>query len=208
VSDLEALLRQGLAALEQDATPAQIRKLLAFQRLLAKWNRVYNLTAIRRPEDMVKLHLLDSLTIFPFLRGQRVLDVGTGAGLPGIPLAILDESRQFILLDSNAKKTRFVTQAAIELGLKHVQVENSRIEHFEPEQRFDLVLCRAFASLGDIVTSTRRLLAPGGTIAAQKGKVLAEELAGVADEFETSTFPLCVPGVEAERHLIAITMRG
>lgn len=208
MADLEQLLRQGLTELELTATPAQVDKLLAFVRLLAKWNRVYNLTAISRPDDMVRLHLLDSLAILPYLRGCRILDVGTGAGLPGIPLAILDSSREFVLLDSNSKKTRFVTQAAIELGLRHVSVAHSRIEQYRPESGFDTVLCRAFASLDDILATTRRLLNPGGTIAAQKGRVDAGQLSALGDEYEVQTLPLNVPGLDAQRHLVAITIRG
>ena len=185
----------------------QADQLLAFKRLLAKWNRVYNLTSIDRPEEMVRLHLLDSLAIHPYLKGQRILDVGTGAGLPGIPLAIVNPNREFVLLDSNSKKTRFVTQAAIELGLKNVSVAHARIEQYRPEQGFDMVMCRAFASLADIVAGTARLLNAGGSILAQKGKLQSAEL-GEVEGVEFQAYSLRVPGLDAERHLVAITVRG
>lgn len=189
------------------ATAEQRGRLLDFLRLLRKWNRVYNLTAIDQPLDMVRLHLLDSLALLPYLDGARVLDVGTGAGLPGIPLAVLAPQRAFTLLDSNAKKTRFVRQAAIELGLANVQVEHARIEHYRPPQGFDLILARAFASLADIVGETARLLKPGGTILAQKGKLPEEEI-NALENVTIETFPLAVPGIDAQRHLIAIKLRG
>jgi 16S rRNA (guanine527-N7)-methyltransferase len=171
VDSLETVLADGLAALKIAADAAQQARLLEFPRLLRKWNRVYNLTAIEDPAQMVRLHLLDSLSLLPYLRGARVLDVGTGAGLPGIPLAIMAPGAAFTLLDSNAKKTRFVRQAAIELGLANVQVEHARIEQFRPAQGFDTILTRAFASLPVIVAETARLLNPGGLILAQKGKL-------------------------------------
>ena len=208
MADLEAVLRSGIAELELTAADAQIEQLLAFVRLLAKWNRSYNLTSIDRPEDMVRLHLLDSLAILPFLRGKRILDVGTGAGLPGIPLAILDADREFVLLDSNSKKTRFVTQAGIELGLRHVAVQHARVEQFRPAVRFDTVLCRAFASLDEILAMTRRLLSSDGVLLAMKGKLQAEELSDLEPGVQAQIHALEVPGLDAERHVAAITVRG
>ncbi len=189
------------------ATEEQRGRLLDFLRLLRKWNRVYNLTSIENPLDMVRLHLLDSLGLLPFLNGHRILDVGTGAGLPGIPLAVLSADKEFILLDSNAKKTRFVQQAAIELGLANVRVEHARIEQFRPPSGFDSILSRAFASLESIVRETSRLLNPQGVILAQKGKLPLDEI-GALNNVEVETFPLVIPGIEAERHLIAIKLRG
>jgi 16S rRNA (guanine527-N7)-methyltransferase len=202
----ESLLRQGLADLPLDASESQVQLLLSFLRLLLKWNRVYNLTAIDRPEEMVGLHLLDSLAVLPYLGGERILDVGTGAGLPGIPLALFEPDRQFVLLDSNVKKTRFVTQAAIELGLRNVRVEHARIEQYQPAVGFDPVICRAYAALPEIVRQTRRLLKPGGRILALKGKLEESEIAPIAGA-EMQAFRLDVPGVEAERHVVAITVR-
>ncbi len=201
----EQLLAEGMAAMGLPATTEQRDRLLSFLGLLRKWNRVYNLTAIENPADMVRLHLLDSLAVLPFLSGARVLDVGTGAGLPGIPLALFSPGREFTLLDSNAKKTRFVRQAAIELGLANVKVEHARIEQFHPSQGFDVILARAFASLPAIVGETSRLLNPGGTILAQKGKSPVEEL-NALENMTVEDFPLHIPGIDAQRHLIAIKL--
>jgi 16S rRNA (guanine527-N7)-methyltransferase len=206
VGEVDDILRGGLTELGLAASPEQIERLLAFLGLLGKWNRVYNLTAIDRPAEMVRLHLLDSLAVSPYLGGSRVLDVGTGAGLPGIPLAILDPQREFVLLDSNAKKTRFVTQAAIQLGLSKVRVVHARVEQFQDTPGFDRVICRAFAALPDIVAQTRRLLRPGGIILALKGKSPVDEMEQVKDA-EVKTYRLDVPGVDAERHVVAITVR-
>lgn len=203
----ERILTEGMDAMNLPATAGQRTRLLDFLHLLRKWNRVYNLTSITDVADMVRLHLLDSLALLPYLGGKQVLDVGTGAGLPGIPLALLAPARDFTLLDSNAKKTRFVRQAAIELGLANVRVEHTRIEHYRPAQGFDTVLTRAFASLSGIVGETSRLLNPGGVILAQKGKLPAEEI-NALENVNVETFALDIPGIDAERHLIAIKLRG
>jgi 16S rRNA (guanine527-N7)-methyltransferase len=203
VAALERLLADGLTGLGISATLGQQSSLLEFTQLLRKWNRVYNLTSIENQADMVRLHLLDSLSLLPHLNGRRVLDVGTGAGLPGIPLALLSPDKAFTLLDSNAKKTRFVLQATIELGLANVQVEHARIEQYHPPQGFDTVLIRAFARLPLIVAETSRLLNRGGTILAQKGKLPQEEISAL-EQVTVKAFALTVPGIDAERHLIAI----
>lgn len=203
---LEKRLAGGLEAMGVAASPGQRARLLDFLHLLRKWNRVYNLTSITDAAEMVPLHLLDSLAVLPHLRGGRVLDVGTGAGLPGIPLALLSPEKSFTLLDSNAKKTRFVQQAAIELGLANVRVEHARIERYQPAEGFDTVLARAFASLPDIVREVARLLNPGGLILAQKGKLPAEEIKALPSA-AVDVFPLRVPGVDAARHLIAIQIQ-
>lgn len=203
LDDPEEILNTGLAQLGVAAKAEQRGQLLRFVHLLSKWNRVYNLTAIRSLQDSVRLNLLDSLSLLSYLEGERILDVGTGAGLPGIPLAILKPLSYFTLLDSNAKKTRFVQQAAIDLGLANVSVAHTRIEDFHPDRRYDVVLARAFASVADIVRLTRRLLAPAGTILAQKGKLPMDEIAAVKD-VAVEALPLSVPGVDAQRHLLAI----
>jgi 16S rRNA (guanine527-N7)-methyltransferase len=194
---------EGLSALGVPVTVEQRGQLLAFLALMQKWNRTYNLTAIRNPETAVDLHLLDSLTVWPHLHGARILDVGTGAGLPGIPLAVVSPERVFVLLDSNAKKTRFVRQAVIELGLKNVDVVTARVEQYRPENRFDTVLARAYASLGDIRATTVRLLAPHGKILAQKGQVPGDEIATLKDH-SVRVHRLGIPGLGVERHLIEI----
>lgn len=203
--DLGRLLAEGLAQMGVAAEAGQREGLLVFLQLLRKWNRVYNLTSITDPADMVRLHLLDSLAVLPHLKGRRVLDVGTGAGLPGIPLALLAGDKEFTLLDGNSKKTRFVQQAIIELGLRNARVVHARIERFADPEGFDVILARAFASLPVIVEHTRRLLAPGGVILAQKGKWAEQESPA---PFAVESVPLKIPGVDAERHLLSVTLPG
>jgi 16S rRNA (guanine527-N7)-methyltransferase len=201
---LDRRLAEGLAALGISAAPEQQARLMAFLALMQKWNRTYNLTAIRDLRTAVDLHLLDSLTAWPYLHGGRILDVGTGAGLPGIPLAIVSEGQRFVLLDSNAKKTRFVQQAVIELGLKNVDVVTARVEQYRPECGFDTVLARAFASLGEIVAATERLLAPHGRILAQKGQWPQEEIENLKNH-AVRVHRLAIPGLDVDRHLVEIT---
>jgi 16S rRNA (guanine527-N7)-methyltransferase len=205
VDDLGIRLSEGISALDIPSTQEQQRKLLAFLRLIDKWNRVYNLTAIRDLRTGVDLHLLDSLTVWPYLRGERIIDVGTGAGLPGIPLAIMSGSRHFVLLDSNAKKTRFVQQAVIELGLPNVEVITTRVEDYRPERAFDTVVTRAYASLADILAKTRRLLIPRGVILAQKGQLPEKEVQSVK-HCTVRTHKLTIPGLDVERHLVEIAI--
>lgn len=204
MDELDRRLAQGMADLGLADSPEQRKRLLAFLALLHKWNRAYNLTAIRDPRSAVDLHLLDSLTLGPYLHGGRILDVGTGAGLPGIPLAIVNGDRHFTLLDGNAKKTRFVRQAVIELGLRNVEVVTARVENYQPERGFDSVLARAFASLADIVAATERLLAPQGRILAQKGQWPRQELDTLKGR-TVKVHRLALPGLDLERHLVDIT---
>jgi 16S rRNA (guanine527-N7)-methyltransferase len=155
---------------------------------------------------MVTRHLLDSLAVVPHFHARRAIDVGTGGGLPGIPLALVFPERQFVLLDSNSKKTRFLVQARAELGLANVTVVHGRVEDYRPEQPFDAVITRAFASVADILTSSRHLLAPGGEFLAMKGLVPADELASLPPGFHLEeVIALTVPGLEQEqRHLLRI----
>jgi len=204
---LERLLHQGLQAMGL-ALPLGIEpRLLEFLRLLEKWNQAYNLTAVRDPEQMVARHLLDSLAVLPYVRGPRVLDIGTGAGLPGIPLALALPETHFTLLDSNAKKTRFVTQAAHALGLTNVSVVQARAEKFQPAEKFATLLARAFASIPDMLAATRHLCAPGGCWLAMKGVFPQEELAAISAEFTAQARPLRIPGLEAARHVVIIEPR-
>ncbi len=182
-------------------------RLLEFLRLLEKWNRTYNLTAVRDPEQMVARHLLDSLAVLPYVRGPRVLDIGTGAGLPGIPLALALPETHFTLLDSNAKKTRFVTQVVHVLGLANVSVVQARAEKFQPAEKFSTLLARAFASIPDMLATTRHLCAPGGRWLAMKGVFPQEELAAISAEFAAQARPLRIPGLEAARHVVIIEPR-
>jgi 16S rRNA (guanine527-N7)-methyltransferase len=182
----------------------QQAKLLDYLALLHKWNKVYNLTAVRDPEQMVSNHLLDSLAVLPYLWPQRWLDVGCGGGLPGIVLAVTRPEWSFTLLDSNSKKTGFVQQAAIELGLRNVDVRCERVEQWQPGQKFDGIISRAFAEAAEFVTVTRHLLAEGGRWAAMKGapeQELARLPAGIKVE---KVVTLHVPKLEAARSLVVL----
>jgi len=191
-------------------------RLLDYLRLLVKWNRIYNLTAVRDVAEMVTRHLLDSLAVLPYLHGTRVLDVGTGAGLPGIPLAIVsaerNRERQFVLLDSNSKKTRFVQQAVGELRLDNVQVVHARTEDFSSVSGggFDTVVSRAFASIADMLAGSGQHCAPQGVMLAMKGAQPRAELATL-DARPNGRFKvdrvvkLTVPGLDEERHLVQLS---
>jgi len=188
------------------AIPAHAqRRMLAFIMLLAKWNRTFNLTAIDDPAQMVGRHLLDSLAVLPHLRGPRVLDIGTGAGLPGIPLALARPADQFVLLDSSGKKTRFVTQAVAELGLDNVDVAQARLADYRPALAFDCVISRAFGSLAELLQASGGLLAPGGRLLAMKGKAWRDELDPLPQGSLIAAHRLDVPGVAGERYLVELT---
>jgi 16S rRNA (guanine527-N7)-methyltransferase len=199
-------LERGLAALGLQLDTAPLGRYLD---LLEKWNRVYNLTAIRDRERMVTHHLLDSLAILPYVKGPRVLDVGSGAGLPGILLAIADRALQVTLLDSNQKKTAFLRQAVAELGLKNVAVETARVESWPTSARFATIVSRAFADLGEFVAAAAHLLAPGGILAAMKGADPREEIEAMRKGFQVvKVVKLAVPGLDAERHLVIVAPRA
>jgi len=203
MENCKKILQQGLQSLEIKSDTEQLAKLLAFIKLIEKWNKTYNLTAVRNREDMARLHIIDSLTILPFIHGNRVADIGTGAGLPGIPLAIFLPDVEFILVDSNSKKTRFVQQAILELKLKNVSVQHSRVEEFQPDSLFSTVTMRAFASLQDIMDLTKHLIAPSGILLAMKGQQ-PDNAEINALTTPHSIIQLTVPDVEAERCLIRI----
>jgi 16S rRNA (guanine527-N7)-methyltransferase len=197
------ILVSGLQSLNLSQAEDKIEQLLGFIKLIEKWNKAYNLTAIRNREDMVSLHVLDSLAIVPFIEGKRVIDIGTGAGLPGIPLAIYLPEIEFTLLDSNAKKTRFVQQAILELKLKNVSVCHNRVEQYHPEKGFDTVITRAFAGLSDIVELTAHLLNKDGVLLAMKGQIPdVPKLESAKSEL----IPVNVPGISAERCLVKIQL--
>ncbi len=201
--DCRDILLSGLQALALPADAEKIEALLHFLELIEKWNRVYNLTAVRDRQAMVPLHLLDSLAILPHLQGPEIIDIGTGAGLPGIPLAIFAPDMTFQLLDSNAKKTRFVQQAILELNLQNAVVCHERVENFCPEKKFQTIITRAFASLQATLDQTRHLLAGQGILLAMKGRFPEQELAGIPGQIDV--IPLEVPGVDAERCLIRLS---
>lgn len=202
-------LRSGVSALQGVVADADLPRLVRYLELLAEWNVAYNLTAVRDPAAMVARHVLDSLVVVPYLGGERVLDVGTGAGLPGIPLAIACPQRRFTLLDSNGKKTRFVTHAALTLGLANVEVVKSRVEDYRPPAPFDTVISRAFAALADFAAAAGRHLAPGGRLLAMKGAWPQDEMAALPADWRVSAVhPLAVPGLDAQRHLVVLERAG
>ncbi len=202
---LREQLATGCQQLNLTIDEAQLDALLHYQAILLKWNRVYNLTAITEPRQMVTHHLLDSLAVLPYLQGDHIIDVGCGGGLPGMVLAIMSPDKQFVLLDSNRKKTRFVKQAVIELKLKNVKVQHSRVEQYQPEQPFDMVLSRAFASLADMLHGCAHLKAKGGIFLAMKGVSPLKELQQLTDNFHLiKQHQLVVPGLDAERHIVLI----
>jgi 16S rRNA (guanine527-N7)-methyltransferase len=205
--DLEAILRLGAEQLALSMTDQQAHLLLEYLALLKKWNGAYNLTAIRDPEQMLRLHVLDSLSIVPFVLGNNILDVGTGPGLPGIPLAIFYPERKVTLMDSNGKKTRFLFQVRNQLGLDNVVEVQSRAEAFQPQQPFDAVTSRAFTSLADMVEKTAHLITGDGRFYAMKGQRPDEELRLLPKHYNVvATHQLQVPGVDSERHLIEIAL--
>ena len=198
-------LTAGIAALGLALPDGAEAKLLAYLALLDKWNRVYNLTAVREVERMVSHHLLDSLAAVPFFQGASVLDVGSGGGLPGVPLAIARPELRVTLIDSIAKKTAFLLQAKADLGLNNLNVITGRVEDFRPETRFDVITSRAFSDLKEFVTLTRHLLKPAGRWLAMKGLMPHEEIASLPDWVKVSAnSALLVPGLEASRHLIVL----
>ena len=197
-------LAQGLAQMGIDLPAAAQAKLLAYAALLYKWNKTFSLTALREEEKAVSHHLLDSLAILPFVPAGNLLDVGSGGGMPGIPLAIARSELQVTLLDSNSKKTAFLRQAAIELALPNLAVHCGRVEQYDPPMRFAAITSRAFAELADFVGLSRHLLAEGGRWLAMKGVRPQDEIARLPNDVGVeSVHRLIVPGVEGER-LLAI----
>jgi len=204
--DARALLETGLGELGLDGSLAD--PLMIYLDELQKWNAAYNLTAIRNADEMVTKHLLDSLALLPHV-GGRLLDVGAGAGLPGIPLAIANPALDVTVLDSIGKKARFMRHAVRTLGLPNVTVVESRVESFQAESPFGMIISRAFASLADFFNGTEALLAPGGQWVAMKGKLDVKELADVPARFVIrGTHRLRVPGLDEDRHAVIAGMKS
>lgn len=186
--------------------PESIRdKLWQYLELIQSWNKVFNLTTITKPCDMVFLHIIDSLVVHPYLNGNRLLDVGSGAGLPGMALAITDESKQWTLLDKNSKKTRFLTQVVAELNLTNVTVIHNRCEEFHPTECFDSIISRAFGTINMFIQTTAHLLCKDGRLLAMKGKLPQDELSDLPHPFELDqVVRLNIKGVDVERHLVCL----
>jgi 16S rRNA (guanine527-N7)-methyltransferase len=202
---LAAELARGLDALHLPLADAIQNKLLDYIALVQKWNRVHNLTAVRDPARMLTHHVLDSLAVVPHLAGARIVDVGSGAGLPGIPIAAALPASQVTLLESSHKKSTFLKQAVIELGLKNVTVQNTRAEAWRPQTLFDIVISRAFSDLGEFIALAAHLCASQGVLVAMKGVYPYDELNQLPDGYRVhGVTPLAVPGLTAERHLVRI----
>ena len=206
MADRETLRKRldaGLSALGIALDDRAIARLLDYVDLLERWNAAYNLTAVRDPSEMVTRHLVDSLAILPYVSGATLADLGSGAGLPGIPLAIAVPARETLLVDSNGKKARFLREAVRRLDLEHVRVAESRVE--DVAGTFECITARAFASLADMLGWGGHLLAPGGVWLAMKGRVDAAELDAVPAGFRVERIvALNIPGLDAERHLVIL----
>ena len=206
MSDRESLRQRlcaGVSELQLALDDAAIGQLLDYVELLQRWNAAYNLTAVRDPAEMITRHLLDSLAILPHVHGATLADLGSGAGLPGIPLAIAAPEREILLVDSNGKKARFLREAVRKLGLTHTRVAESRVENVEGT--FECVTARAFASLGEMLARGGHLLATDGRWLALKGRYPEDELAALPEGFRVEEIvALRVPGLDAERHLVVL----
>lgn len=198
-------LHAGLQSLCLDELQPCAPRLLDYLALLAKWNKVYNLTAVRELERMLPLHVLDSLAVLPYIQGENLLDVGSGAGLPGIPLAIAKPEMNVTLLDGNQKKTTFLRQACIELRLTKVSVICERVESWQAPRKFDIIISRAFSELATFAQQARHLIAPGGVMLAMKGVHPLDELGKLPANIEVErVINLHIPNLEAQRHLVVM----
>lgn len=199
------ILLNGLDDMEVACSDFQQQQLTLYLHLLVKWNRAYNLTSAKNAVDITKLHLLDSLSISPFISGDRIIDVGTGAGLPGIPLAIMNPEKYFFLLDSNGKKTRFLFNVRLKLGLKNCFEIHERVEKYKPERGFDMVLTRAFSQLSSMLGHCDHLLSDGGLFCAMKGRLSTSETNLLPFGYKIIKLEhLFVPTVVGDRYLIKI----
>ncbi|MCW9718753.1 16S rRNA (guanine(527)-N(7))-methyltransferase RsmG [Avibacterium sp. 21-599] len=199
-------LLKSTALSVSDQQKAQLVKLVA---LLDKWNKAYNLTSVRDPQDMLVKHIMDSLVVSPYLQGERFIDVGTGPGLPGLPLAIINPDKTFVLLDSLGKRISFIRNALRELGITNVTPVLSRVEEYQPEERFDGVLSRAFASLKDMTDWCIHLLNQQGIFYALKGIYQPQEASALSPSIQVNKIvPLAVPELVGERHLVLLTKKA
>lgn len=204
--DLNAKLDELISQTTLTVNEVQRCQLVGYVQLLHKWNKAYNLTSVRDPMDMLVKHILDSIVVSPFLNGERLIDVGTGPGLPGIPLAIMNPEKSFYLLDSLGKRIRFIKQVVHELNIKNVTAVQSRVEEFQPKEKFDTVLSRAFASMTDMVEWCHHLPCENGQFLALKGQLPEDEIAQLPDWCNViGVKALKVPELEGERHLVILT---
>ena len=202
---MKAKLENLLAQAEIQLTDLQKNQLIKLVQLLNKWNKAYNLTSVRDPQEMLVKHILDSIVVSPYLQGDRFIDVGTGPGLPGLPLAIINPTKQFVLLDSLGKRISFIRNAVRELGLTNVEPVLSRVEEYQSEQKFDGVLSRAFASLKDMTDWCTHLPKQDGYFYALKGIYHEDEIQELDKKFEVKdVITLNVPELVGERHLIVL----
>lgn len=202
---LSAQLEAYLAEINLSATAEQKKQLIDFVGMLNKWNKAYNLTSVRDPEAMLVRHIMDSLVVSKHLQGERFIDVGTGPGLPGIPLAIMNPNKTFVLLDSLGKRIRFQKQVAFELGIRNISSVESCVEAYQAEQQFDGVLSRAFASIQDMLSWCHHLPAENGLFYALKGQLNDEELQQMPSGFVIKEIiELKVPKLDEQRHLLKI----
>jgi 16S rRNA (guanine527-N7)-methyltransferase len=201
--DLKALLADGVAEIGIEIDDQRRRALLGYLSLLKRWNRVYNLTTVKSDADFVTRHLLDSLSVVPYLHGRNVIDIGSGAGLPGIPVALACPDISVTLLDSNAKRCRFLRQVQAQLKLQNVSIVQQRAEKFHPHEKFDSLLSRAFSSLSSFIACSGHLLADGGQLLAMKGQWPGDESVEMPTGFRIKdVIKLHVPGLPEQRHLI------
>lgn len=204
--ELQQELQDGMRELDLSVNDSQIEAFITYLKLLEKWNTSFNLSGVDDIHSMVARHLLDSVAISPYLDGKNIVDVGTGAGLPGIPLAIMHPEKHFTLIDSNGKKTRFLFQVKIALKIDNISIENTRIEHYQSQQQIDMVMCRAFSSLEDMAHKLQQLLTDDCTLLAMKGRYPEQELNSLPEGFEVArVIKLEIPGSESERHLVVMT---
>lgn len=211
VDQERTILELGMQTMSIPYTTAQIDRLLAYLDLMDRWNKAYNLTAIRGRDNWIIRHLLDSLAVLPLLRAHRGIDVGTGAGLPGIPLAIMRPDTPIALLDSNGKKTRFLFQAKMQLGLSNLTIVESRVEQYQPTELYDAVVSRAFASLADMVQVCEHLLSPDGSFFAMKAATVGSEITDMKkathDRFSvTAIHELAIPGLNESRSVVEVKL--
>ena len=199
------IITEGLSKLNLVFAPYQIEQLENYLLLLRKWNQAFNLVARTNSQELATRHILDSLSISKHLEGEHILDLGSGAGLPGIPLAIFNPDTRFTLLDSNGKKTRFLSHVKTDVGIQNIVIENSRAENYQCKDQIDMVVCRAFSSLSDIVKKAQHLFSHGCKILAMKGRFPSDEISHLPPGFKVvNSVKLEVPGTNSERHLVEI----